>query len=254
MAAAIHGAVQSYVKELDAFVNLAGGFAPNAWAHMRWAEGATVCLWLADHPATASPAAASAVALARNMAARYFNWANFLTDPAAIAATTSASDPSHPHFANCPPNSSQCHHGVNVGQALQEPAMRYRLSGNRAYLRNSTLAVRTLWRLHGQASGIYSAEDNLAGLEPSKGTETCTVNEAMLSLFTAAWAADTVADRAMLLNRAEVIAVNALPAPWRAGKMWQLQYHHQVNAFAAPQHSHPEGFDPDSLGYGLPCE
>ena len=29
---------------------------------------------------------------------------------------------------------------------------------------------------------------------------------------------------------------------------------HQVNAFAAPQHTHAEGFDPDSLGYGLPYE
>ena len=63
--------------------------------------------------------------------------------------------------------------------------MRYLLSGDREYLRNSTLAVETVWRLHGQASGIYSAEDNLAGREPSKGTETCTVNEAMFSLFSA---------------------------------------------------------------------
>lgn len=42
--------------------------------------------------------------------------------------------------------------------------------------------------------------------------------------------------------------------PWRAGHFWQLQYHHQVNSFAAPQSSHPAGFDPDSLGYGLPYE
>ena len=80
--------------------------------------------------------------------------------------------------------------------------MRYMLSNNTDYLRNSTLAVDTVWRLHGQASGIYSAEDNLAGLEPSKGTETCTVNEAMLSLYTAAWAADRQVDRASLLGRA----------------------------------------------------
>ena len=58
----------------------------------------------------------------------------------------------------------------------------------------------------------------------------------------------------MLLERAEAISVNALPAPWRDGRMWQLQYHHQVNAFGAPQHAHPHGYDPDSLGYGLPYE
>jgi hypothetical protein len=65
---------------------------------------------------------------------------------------------------------------------------------------------------------------------------------------------DAAVDRAMLLDRAEAIAVNALPAPWRGGRMWQLQYHHQVNSFAAPQHEHPEDYDPDSLGYGLPYE
>ena len=58
----------------------------------------------------------------------------------------------------------------------------------------------------------------------------------------------------MLLERAEAISVNALPAPWRDGRMWQLQYHHQVNAIGAPQHAHPHGYDPDSLGYGLPYE
>jgi hypothetical protein len=187
LSAGVHLAVGAYVKELGDFIYTGGGFAANAWAHMRWQEGALVCLWLAEHPATPASGRAAALALARAMAARYFDWSTFLTNPAAIAATTSAADPSHPHFQSCPSNSSLCHHGVNVGQALQEPAVRYLLSGNLAFLRNTTLAVKTLWRLHGQASGIYSAEDNLAGLEPSKGTETCTVNEAMLSLFTAAW-------------------------------------------------------------------
>ena len=254
VAAAAHRAVGAYLSELGVFVETGGGFAATSWAYMRWQEGATVCLWFADHPYTTPSGRAAALTLARTMAARYFDWSAFLTDPSAIDIATSAADPSHPQFKDCPFNSSQCHHGVNVGMALQEPAIRYRLSGNVDYLRNSTLAVKTVWRFHGQASGIYSAEDNLAGLAPSKGTETCTVNEAMLSVFNAAAAADVAADRAMLLDRAESIAVNALPAPWRAGNMWQLQYHHQVNAFAAPQHEHPAGFDPDSLGYGLPYE
>ena len=38
-----------------------------------------------------------------------------------------------------------------------------------------------------------SAEDNLAGLDPSKGTETCATNEALLSLYVAGGCTTTTA-------------------------------------------------------------
>ena len=94
----------------------------------------------------------------------------------------------------------------------------------------------------------------MAGLEPSKGSETCTVNEAMYSLLVAASVAMNDSQTVKMLDMAERIAINALPAPWRNGSMWGLQYHHQVNAFSAPQHAHDPGVDPDSLGFGLPYE
>lgn len=229
-------------------------------------------------------------------------------------------DPSHP--------GSMPTHGVNVGQALQACAWQYKLSASPEWQANATLAIETVWKWHGQSSGmckyfqaikttwlraawykyrcfssifkkfysfciqhtnadatiivtrsnwfgrslpsqrtrairamppptfffptVDSAEDNLAGLEPSKGTETCASNEAMVSLMVAAGAGATNADVVSMLDRAERIGFNALPGPWRGGQMWELQYHHQVNAFAAPQHEHAEGYDPDSLGYGLP--
>lgn len=51
-------------------------------------------------------------------------------------------------------------HGVNVGQALQAPSLQYLLTGDAAFLQNASDGIDTVWRYHGQASGIYSAEDN----------------------------------------------------------------------------------------------
>jgi len=81
-----------------------------------------------------------------------------------------------------------------------------------------------LYQFHGRASGTFSADEHIAGLNPSRGTELCAVVEQIfsLALIWQMFGNNTVADRA------EKIAYNALPAgilhDWTAH-----QYDQQVN-------------------------
>ena len=62
-------------------------------------------------------------------------------------------------------------------------------------------------RYHGQPSGIFSADEHYAGLDPSQGTELCAVVEAMFSLETDI----SILGDPALGDRLEKIAYNALP-------------------------------------------
>ena len=266
--------LNKYLLELAAHLAPTGGLTPAmGWSYYRWMEALSVVVWSTTAPTRpVDESAARAIAgLGHTLMSTGFDWAAWLSNGTNVMYNRSHPDPSHP--------SSLSTHGVNVGAALQAGVWQYRMSGNSTHLDAITPMVGNVWKYHGQANGMYSAEDNLAGLDPSKGTETCATNEALLSLYYAGGCTDehgaqggAAAEEGVgvgagsgggggggngtlpLLDRAEKIAFNALPGPWRAGEFWQLQYHHQVNAFAAPQALHPAGFDPDSLGYGLPYE
>ncbi|MEQ4208723.1 beta-L-arabinofuranosidase domain-containing protein [Actinopolymorpha sp. B9G3] len=100
-------------------------------------------------------------------------------------------------------------HGVNVAMGMKAPAVWSRQSEDPAppELLGSLLAQ--LDQHHGQASGLFSADEHLAGRHPSQGTETCAVVEQMFSLETAVevWGAAEA-----LVDRLERLAYNALPA------------------------------------------
>lgn len=100
-------------------------------------------------------------------------------------------------------------HGVNVAMGVKAPAVWSRQAEDPA---PPDLLGRLLAQLdlhHGQASGLFSADEHLAGRHPSQGTETCAVVELMFSLETAleTWGAAEV-----LADRLERLAYNALPA------------------------------------------
>ena len=119
-------------------------------------------------------------------------------------------------------------HGVNNGQAIKEGGVRYRLPGNSSDALSSHTRMDLLDRYHGAASGIYTADEHLAGLHPSHGTELCTVVEAMWSyemLF-------SIQGDPKFAERAEKLAFNALPAELTED-MWAHQYLQQPNAVAA---------------------
>jgi hypothetical protein len=139
-------------------------------------------------------------------------------------------------------------HGVNVGQALKSGGVWYRQTHNTTDRDSSYQRVAILDQYHGQASGIFSCDEHLAGLMPSRGTELCTVVEAMYSyevLF-------SIHGDPLFAERAEQIGYNALPATITPD-MWAHQYLQQDNEMnAIHSDDHVWQHDgPDSTLYGL---
>jgi hypothetical protein len=79
-------------------------------------------------------------------------------------------------------------------------------------------------RFHGQATGVFTGDEVIAGRSPVQGTELCAVVEHAYSLELLA---ATLGDPA-LGDRLERIVFNALPATF-SPDMWSHQYHQQAN-------------------------
>ncbi len=139
-------------------------------------------------------------------------------------------------------------HGVNNGQALKTAAVRYRLSGDAANERaRFRRQMETLDRFHGMPNGMFSCDEHLAGLDPSHGTELCTVVETLYSLEVAL---STFGDVA-IGDRIEKIAFNALPGAFD-DDMWAHQYDQQANQILVGLNSKPWTTNgPESNLYGL---
>lgn len=73
-------------------------------------------------------------------------------------------------------------HGVNVAMALKSPAVSYQRTGDAQYLRALGTGFGDLMTLHGLPMGIFSADEDLHGNDPTQGAELCAVVESMYSL------------------------------------------------------------------------
>ena len=125
-------------------------------------------------------------------------------------------------------------HGVNTGMALKYAGINFRLTSDPA----DRAAVSRMFKLlddhHGQATGMFTCDEHLAGRSPAHGTELCTVVEAMysLELLTSLLGDPAFGDRL------ERIAFNALPATI-SPDMCAHQYDQQANQVVcklAPEH------------------
>ena len=138
-------------------------------------------------------------------------------------------------------------HGVNNGQALKVAAIQYRLSGDLYERDRYYHQVATLDKYHGMPNGMFSCDEHLAGLNPSQGTELCTVVETMYSMEVAL---ATFGD-AQIADRLEKIAFNALPGTF-TDDMWAHQYDQQPNQVQVGLNSKPWTTNgPESNLYGL---
>jgi DUF1680 family protein len=139
-------------------------------------------------------------------------------------------------------------HGVNTGMGLKYGGVRHRLSGD---ARDKDAVFRMLDQLdrhHGQATGIFTCDEHLAGRSPSQGTELCTVVEAMYSLEVLAG----ILGDSRLGDRLETLAFNALPATFKKD-MTAHQYDQQCNQVicsAKGEHVYVDN-GPDANLYGL---
>jgi uncharacterized protein len=168
------------------------------WAKMRWMELAISIVWLKEQ--TGEAWLDELLALA---AEQGYHW--------------------QAHFENFEHTEKATkwtleNHVVNHAMALKEQLYRSEYPGM------SHGALEQLERYHGQANGMFSGDESLAGLSPSQGTELCAVVEAMysLELCFAAYGSPSVPD---IFER---IAYNALPATF-TDDMWGHQYDQQVN-------------------------
>jgi hypothetical protein len=139
-------------------------------------------------------------------------------------------------------------HGVNTGMALKYSGIRYMLTGDPRDKNAVFTMLELLDKYHGQASGIFTCDEHLAGRSPSQGTELCTVVEAMYSLE----CLSAVNGDARLGDRLEKLAFNALPATFKKD-MTAHQYDQQCNQVfctKAGEHVYVNN-GPDSNLYGL---
>ncbi|KAF8161852.1 hypothetical protein BJ912DRAFT_311452 [Pholiota molesta] len=115
-------------------------------------------------------------------------------------------------------------HGVNTAEALKSEALAWRFTGDPTDIQSTFDRLDMLYTYHGQASGTFSADEHIAGLNPSRGTELCTVVEQIFSLATIY----SILGNNSVADRVERIAYNALPAgimhDW-----WSHQYDQEVN-------------------------
>lgn len=169
------------------------------WAKMRWMELAISVVWLKEQ--TNEPWLDDLLALA---AEQGYNW--------------------QAHFENFEHTEKATkwtleNHVVNHAMALKESL--YRPDSQKDQLQDALLC---LGLYHGQANGMFSGDESLAGKSPSQGTELCAVVEALFSLELC-YAA--YGDNLHATNF-ERIAYNALPATF-TDDMWGHQYDQQVN-------------------------
>lgn len=177
-----------------------------SWARFRWADLVVSCHWLYDRTGE-----------------------SWLLDLAAIAHESGFDWRSH--YEKFPfrdkLTGSECDlssHGPNNAMGIKAGAVWYRQSGEDGDRLASYRAICELDRHHGQATGMFSCDEHLAGRSPSQGSELCAVVEYMYSLEVLI----SILGKVELADRLESLAFNALPATI-SPDMWTHQYDQQVN-------------------------
>jgi len=177
----------------------------HTWSKMRWADTVLSVAWLYNR--NSDP---ELLDLAAQLMAQGYDWAHHFTD--------------FPHTQKQSVRFPMRTHVVNTAMGIKTPAVQYLLTGWEELRRASWTALQVLDEFHGQATGIFTGDEHLAGKSPTQGAETCAVVETMFSLeFLMSMFADPAFG-----DRLERIAYNALPGAFSADT-WQHQYDQQAN-------------------------
>ena len=141
-------------------------------------------------------------------------------------------------------------HGVNNAMALKMSPVWSMVSGSAEDRKAIYQQIKMLDQYHGIPNGMFSADEHIAGTDPSQGIELCAVVESMFSYE------HIEADLGDPLfgDRLEKVAFNALPGTFR-DDMWSHQYDQQPNQIACTRRSrHWSTNGVDANLYGLTPE
>ncbi len=209
------------------------------WGRYRWQDEALSAAWLMERQPDPM-----LLNLARLLYSQGYDWqAQFVNFPFTEPCTAA--------YLNLRPGENNDRamqsHGVNQAMALKTSPVWYLFSGQQQDRDAIKRQLATLDQYHGLPNGIFSADEHLAGRNPSQGTELCTVVEAMFSLEQSL----AIVGDAALGDRLERIAYNALPGAF-TDTMWAHQYNQQPNQVEVSLHQRPWTTDgPESNIYGL---
>jgi hypothetical protein len=176
------------------------------WAIYRWGDEIYSILWLYNRDGDAK-----LLDLARAISGQGYNWKKQFDAFTFTEKVTKSQAKLETH-------------GVNNAMAMKTSTLWSLVSGDE---KDRTAIYRMMQELdehHGLPDGIFSCDEHYAGLDPSQGTELCTVVEAMFSYEIL----ESILGDAMLGDRLEKVAYNALPGALTSD-MWAHQYDEQPN-------------------------
>jgi hypothetical protein len=211
------------------------------WGKYRWQDNAYSVLWLYNRTG-----ADNLLALVSLLHRQGYNWEEQFNH---FRYTTKQTKESIglAIIRNPIPDVAMQTHGVNNAMALKAAPVWWLMSGAAGDRTELNRQLTMLDRYHGLPNGIFSADEHLAGRDPSQGTELCTVVETMFS-----YEEDfAILGDARIADRLERVTYNALPATL-SNDMWSHQYDQQPNQIACTRaHRQWSTNGPDSNLFGL---
>jgi DUF1680 family protein len=210
------------------------------WGKFRWQDNALTVIWLYNR--TGDP---KLLDLARLLHQQGFDWKADFADFKYTERIT-------PEFIKLNEGGglkdvALATHGVNNGQAIKTSPVWSILSNDETDRQAVHQMLAELDKYHGLPNGMFSCDEHFAGLNPSQGSELCTVVETMFSLEQSL----AILGDASLGDRLERIAFNALPGTF-TDDMWAHQYNQEPNQVECSLHHKPWTTDgPESNLYGL---
>jgi DUF1680 family protein len=210
------------------------------WGKFRWQDNVLVVIWLYNRTGDSK-----LLDLARILQQQGFDWKANFADFKYTQRTTAESI--RLNSGGGLSDHALSTHGVNNGQAIKTTPVWSVVSNDESDRQGIYRMLAALDKYHGLPNGMFSCDEHLAGLNPSQGTELCTVVETMFSLEQSL----AILGDASLGDRLERIAFNALPGTF-TDDMWAHQYDQQPNQVESSLHRRPWTTNgPESNLFGL---
>jgi hypothetical protein len=211
------------------------------WGKYRWQDNVYTVLWLYNRTG-----GVGLLDLAKLLHHQGYDWERQFQNFTYTAKETKESLGLDQHAHSIPDVAMQTH-GVNNAMALKAAPVWWLVSGQTSDRTELDTQLALLDKYHGLPNGMFSADEHFAGLNPSQGTELCTVVESMFS-----YEQDFgILGAAEIADRLERVAYNALPATL-SDDMWSHQYDQQANQVACTRARRQWSTNgPDSNLFGL---